>query len=289
MQYALVNGKKSLATSGARAICPTCGADMVAKCGPRVIHHWAHSRRKDCDPWWENETPWHREWKEKFPEECREVSHIDSAGEIHRADIKTPTGIVIEVQHSTLSEVERKSRELFYQNLVWIVDGIKYRRNFHLGCILPDPSVELFQDIVWHQLNRSAYRWFPKSEYESTPCYSKMSEISKFYPGITKSDLRHSQQLVIQVYDGKDLEEEVRNHYNGHHQFYWTRPRQMWLDAKCPVYLDFGEEVLYKLDTYDETGLKCVRLVSKQKLIQDAMVESNAENIAIGSCFVLEP
>ena len=56
-----------------------------------------------------------------FPAECREVLHVDATGEIHRADTKTPTGIVLEVQHSTMSEDERKSRELFYQNLVWIL------------------------------------------------------------------------------------------------------------------------------------------------------------------------
>jgi hypothetical protein len=77
---------------------------MVAKCGPRVMHHWAHAGRRNCDPWWENETPWHREWKNLFPEDCREVSHTAPDGEVHRADIKTPAGIVIEVQHSNMTD-----------------------------------------------------------------------------------------------------------------------------------------------------------------------------------------
>ena len=49
--------------------------------------------------------------EEQVPEECREISHVASDGEIHRADIKTPTGIVIEVQHSAMTDTGRLSRE----------------------------------------------------------------------------------------------------------------------------------------------------------------------------------
>jgi len=55
MQYALVEGARQEASPGAKGLCPTCGAAMVAKCGPRVIHHWAHAGRRNCDPWWEND------------------------------------------------------------------------------------------------------------------------------------------------------------------------------------------------------------------------------------------
>jgi hypothetical protein len=77
---------------------------MVAKCGPRVIHHWADASRRDRDPWWENETAWHREWKSLFPPECGEVYHNAPNGEVHRADIKTPTGVAIEIQHSAMTD-----------------------------------------------------------------------------------------------------------------------------------------------------------------------------------------
>ena len=280
MQYALVDGKRSEAQKGESATCPTCGAEMVAKCGPRVMHHWAHSSRRDCDPWWKNETPWHRAWKETFPEECREVSHVDGYGEIHRADIKTPAGIVIEVQHSTMSEGERESRELFYQNLIWVLDGRSFRRNFHLGCMLPDPNVDIFRDIVWHKFNRTAYRLSVVPEHESTPCFSRISEIETIYPGITKTDLRHRSDLSMEIHGSDKLGEVVKENYKGHHQFHWIRQRKMWLDTTCPIYLDFGEEILYKLEIYDETGMRCVRLVAKRQFIHDAMVETCAEDIA---------
>ena len=164
MQYALVGDRRSEAIRDARGICPDCGAAMLAKCGPRVMHHWAHVSRSNCDPWWENETEWHREWKGQFPKECRELSHTAPDGEIHRADIKTPTGIVIEVQHSTMTDKERESRESFYRNLVWILNGRSFRKSFHLGCMLPDPSDEGVEDIVWNQNARSAYRGLKANE-----------------------------------------------------------------------------------------------------------------------------
>jgi competence protein CoiA len=116
MQIAIVDDKRTEAFPGGRGVCPICDSKTIAKCGPRVMHHWAHYRVKDCDPWWENETQWHRDWKNRFPVDCREVSHIAKDGEIHRADIKTPTGIVIEIQHSSMTDAERIFREEFYQN-----------------------------------------------------------------------------------------------------------------------------------------------------------------------------
>ena len=111
-----------------RGNCPICGAVTIAKCGSKIINHWAHFRLKDCDPWWENETQWHRDWKNNFPLECREISHTAPDGEIHRADVKTPTGIIVELQHSPISDKERISREEFYKNLVWVIDGEEFKK-----------------------------------------------------------------------------------------------------------------------------------------------------------------
>ena len=59
-----------------------------------------------------------------FPEDWREVVHVDErTGEKHIADVKTPSGLVIEFQHSPLDYEEMISREAFYQNMIWVVDG----------------------------------------------------------------------------------------------------------------------------------------------------------------------
>ncbi len=268
MQLALVNEQKVEAFPGGRGVCSICGAETIAKCGPRIIHHWAHYRLKDCDPWWENETVWHREWKNKFPLECREVSHLAEDGEIHRADVKTTTGIVIEIQHSPMTDAERISREEFYGNLVWIIDGTTFKDNFDIYHMLPDPNSELAQDLVWSKAKRHM-------NGSNAGLFFRLSEAKKDDPSITKANLRGGQ-----IHGICEIEGDVKRSYSGYHQYDWVRPRNTWLEATCPVYIDFGNEYLVKLDRYDESGLSCVRKVSKRKFVHDVMVEDRAENIA---------
>jgi hypothetical protein len=188
MQYALVDGKLQDPFFGGRGVCPICGALAIAKCGPRVLHHWAHAGRRNCDPWWESETEWHRAWKNHFPEDCREVSHTASDGEIHRADIKTPTGIIIEVQHSAMTDLERQSREAFYANLVWVIDGRSFRDNFDIYHLLPDPDSDIAQDIVWAKASRPM-------QGAANGLFFRLSEGRRDYPeaNITRATLRFGQ------------------------------------------------------------------------------------------------
>jgi hypothetical protein len=268
MQYALVDGERNEAFPGGTGSCPTCAAAMVAKCGPRIIHHWAHRGRRNCDPWWENETEWHREWKNRFPEDCREISHTAPDGEIHRADIKTPTGIYIEVQHSSMTDAERESREAFYQNLVWVIDGTPFRKNFDIYHMLPDPASELAPDLVWAKAARH-------TAGANCGMFFRVSANQEHYPGVTKATLRGG--LIESL---ERIRPEVEASYRGHHQYDWVRPRKTWLDAKCPVYIDFGDEWLARLEVYDETELRCIRLVAKQKFVHDVMTETRGLNIA---------
>lgn len=268
MQFALVNNEKVAAFPKGRGFCPICRAEAIAKCGPRIIHHWAHHRVSDCDPWWENETQWHREWKNLFPVECREVSHAADDGEVHRADVKTPTGIVIEVQHSTMTDAERISREEFYKNLVWVVDGSVFRKNFDIYHMLPDPKSEVAQDLVWSKAKRHLHG-------SNSGLFFRLSESIRENPAVTKKTLNAGW-----IHGIHEIEDQVIQSYNGYHQYDWVRPRKTWLDAKCPVYIDFGDEHLVKLDRYDESGLECVRLVSKHKFVHDVMVEDHTDKIA---------
>lgn len=126
MKYALVNGQRAEPTKGAKGTCEVCGSEMIAKICKDKIDHWAHKSKQDCDPWWENETLWHREWKNCFDSEWQEVVHKDDAtGEIHKADVTTPFGWTIEFQHSHMNDEERESRNKFYKKIAWVVDGTK--------------------------------------------------------------------------------------------------------------------------------------------------------------------
>jgi competence protein CoiA len=114
-------GEKVRATPSRTAICPECGGKVIAKCGSINIWHWAHRSFVACDPWCEGETEWHLYWKSLFPKEYVEVPVVVS-GVRHRADVKTPNGIIIEFQHSSLSVLDIRAREMFYQNMIWVFD-----------------------------------------------------------------------------------------------------------------------------------------------------------------------
>ena len=60
MKFAIVNGTKCEAIKRVKGFCLRCGSELIAKCGEVRINHWAHKGTRNCDPWWENETNWHR-------------------------------------------------------------------------------------------------------------------------------------------------------------------------------------------------------------------------------------
>jgi len=163
MRYALVSGQKLEAQPGLKGICANCSGEMVAKCGRIKIWHWSHKGRPPCDPWWEPETEWHRAWKNHFPVEWQEVIQIDLAtGEKHIADVRNPYGLVIEFQHSAIKFEERNSREKFYGEMIWVVDGKRNEFdevNFNLGRggrIQDDP---LAYQINWWGRSKFLHNW----------------------------------------------------------------------------------------------------------------------------------
>lgn len=130
MKFALVNGCKIEPQPKLRGVCTGCQSEMVAKCGTVKVWHWSHKSKIPCDSWWEPETQWHRDWKNKFPQEWQEsIHHDEQSGEKHIADVRTEYGLVIEFQHSHLMPEERNARERFYKNMVWVVDGTRLKND----------------------------------------------------------------------------------------------------------------------------------------------------------------
>lgn len=129
MLYAWVDDeRRAPRAKGERTACRDCGGLLSAVMPVENAPHWRH-KAGECDPWSEPEGPWHLGWKERFDLSCREIGLIDAAtGERHRADILcaagTPKATVLELQHSSISEEERASREAFYRQerrMFWLV------------------------------------------------------------------------------------------------------------------------------------------------------------------------
>ena len=122
-----------LATPGVLGYCPVCGEQLVAKCGEVKEWHWSHKNDTICDHWWENKSPWHVEWQNKFPEDCQEVYF----GE-HIADIATDN-IVIEFQKSPLPAEDIEARTEFYlryrKAMRWVVNTEGFECNVRFSHI----------------------------------------------------------------------------------------------------------------------------------------------------------
>lgn len=129
MLYAWVGDqKRAPLAKGERTTCRDCGGLLTAVVPVENTPHWRH-KAGDCDPWSEPEGPWHLGWKELFDISCREIALRDPmSGELHRADVLvgsgTPRATVLELQHSSISEDERNTREAFYRRghrMFWLV------------------------------------------------------------------------------------------------------------------------------------------------------------------------
>lgn len=245
MKYSILNGIRAPASPKAKGICPLCGADTRAKCGSKIIWHWAHISRKDCDPWWENETDWHRQWKNNYPDEWQEVVLFDTrSGEKHIADIKSDSGLVIEFQNSPMTPEELASREAFYGQMIWVVNGIPFKDRFHVLDPLPDPKSEFAKDLGF----------FPQRFNMRGRIYYRPSE-------------KVEGSTMVECYSMLGIMEQILKNHVGHYLFDWVRPKSVWFEAKAPIYFDFGEEWLYELCIYDTRGLTCIRKTRKKEFI----------------------
>jgi len=164
MQFANVNGIKARPEPTLRATCPHCGSEMISRCGRVKVWHWSHIRNPHCDRWWESETQWHRDWKNCFPVEWQEISHTDpTTRELHIADVKNPFGLVVEFQHSRLKPEEREARENFYDEMVWVVDGLRGELDeswFNMGLSrTPIQKSPLAYQVKWWGQSRLLHDW----------------------------------------------------------------------------------------------------------------------------------
>lgn len=163
MRYAYVENVKTEAAKGLRGVCQCCGAEVVPKCGKFKIHHWAHKSKDTCDPWWENESEWHRKWKNHFPRECQEVVFkAAQTQEKHIADVYSPKGWVIEFQSYSIDPNEVAARENFYAQMIWVVNGVKNEFDkiyFDMSIYAPHTNDPTLRNIKWVGRSKLLAKW----------------------------------------------------------------------------------------------------------------------------------
>jgi hypothetical protein len=235
MQYALVRGIRSEPLKGEKGICEGCHSEVIAKCGSIKIHHWAHRNIQDCDSWYEPETEWHRDWKNCFPIEYREVPLTNPlTNERHRADIHTAKGVTIEFQNSPISVDERRSRDEFYERIIWVVNGAKFKDNFRLICNIPNPTSPLLNDFSIANLPKGAI--VSKDGKDTLRLFRKPAHEFDF-----DADRELRVGDIEEIYELMDKSEPI------YWLFDWKYKQVLWFSSKAHVFFDFGDEHLYWL------------------------------------------
>jgi hypothetical protein len=244
MQYAKLGNERVLPIKGIRAVCPQCNGEVLSKCGSIKIHHWAHVI-KDCDSWAEPITDWHIGWQSLVPEENREVT----VG-CHRADIKLNSGLVVEVQHSSISSEMIAERESFYKNMFWIFDARAYAHRFiHV-------PYNMHQEAIVKLLET------PINEFSSSGPLDINRRINvgsrEIYSQIKRITIKN---FVVQ--------ESVAI------SFKWLKEKPSILTCKKPVFFDVGGCNLLYINNDESSRYKADGYIIPKKWITDVFSDEN--------------
>ena len=113
--------------------CPVCSEEVIAKCGSVNVWHWAHKTSTDC-PGAKLETYWHRQMKEKFPEDQREA--------IVRNHLGTVIADAYDKETNTMYEFDFKNQltteEINKKNDIYRASGYKVIWVFHVDDSITD-------------------------------------------------------------------------------------------------------------------------------------------------------
>lgn len=124
------------AERGLEYFCPGCDEVVTLKKGSRVIHHFAHKPGADCD-FATGETVRHMVMKQVVADNLAAHAEIEVPvlGR-RRADVLVDVDgqrVVVECQHSALSEEEVEQREFDYNlvgPLVWVLDSSLFFKHY---------------------------------------------------------------------------------------------------------------------------------------------------------------
>lgn len=255
--------------SGQKGKCPLCKGTLIGKCGEIYAWHWQHLHDTNCDPWKEHETEWHRNWKAKFPSDWQEVI-IEKEGEKHIADIRTPDGIIIEFQNSSISTSTITIREDFYRNMIWVVNAKEFKDNFKIRSVVKSLLRDVEQSVY------SELKWLEDS-------YAK--DIKSIENDIEKNEKEKISIFQNIKYNTEKIEKlnEVLNKHKG----FTNTVIEKWVNKEW--FLDsLTYDITYKINTEHKTQLQNIseQIFKLQKDIK--LAEKNLEDITNLENFQIE-
>ena len=259
MEYALYNGLRTAAQPALKGICEHCGGDVIAKCGSKKIWHWAHVSIENCDSWYEPETAWHRSWKHAFGESCSEI-RVVKENLYHIADVINKNGIVFEFQNSSISSEMIAAREQFYgEKMVWVIHGQSFKNNFRIRdeTYINHWEIKILNEFDSAQ-NYPAFNhtliiedWRVKNEHIIRLLkqigFMHSTDASIYYLPLNGVIHKNSleEHIGLQIKELYEKHKLIQDFTKSH--FIWLHPRRSWEEAQRPVFIDFGEDYLYRV------------------------------------------
>ncbi|WP_291125068.1 hypothetical protein [Flavobacterium sp. UBA6031] len=210
------NNRSEPLFSGQKARCPLCGGTLVGKCGDIYTWHWQHTNDRECDPWKEHETLWHRKWKAKFPKIQQEVI-IERNGEKHIADVKTKNNTVIEFQNSSISTTTIEIREAFYGKMIWVINAQSFKENFKIRSIVSSAlrNIEEESSSELEHIKKSYSTFIKDIETKLNEIYSdKNLKESEYNAKKTKKEKLESSKSQIDILHDSIIESIKARQFN---------------------------------------------------------------------------
>lgn len=266
--------------TGQRAVCPGCGEEVLSKCGEIIAWHWAHIGGADCVAS-EGMTQWHKDWQDLTPKAWQEIIGRDIDGAVvHRADIRLPSGLIVEIQRSPISVADIESREDYWKRIVWIRhgEGLKLLINGQ------DPSE--IQPHTWPNLKakiakrrqelRGKKRTVERISY-STPidisqAKAKLISLANFL----RSELKEVSATEKRLALGASICFEVRGIpiVLGVSSFAWKIKRPSWDAHTAPIWIDLpGSDCMALINSPDHLT-SCI--VAPRSIVQ-ALLEQGID------------
>jgi len=233
------------------------------------VHHWAHKNDLNCDSWREPETEWHRQWKNRFPNDWQEVVKFDKEGNKHVADVFNPKiDLVIEFQNSNIATNEILTREAFYQKMIWVVNAHKYDiaimglddycdyNVIKLKKLFTNERKDISSKTRLDKKNILNNFGNPRKE-EAIEKLGKIKELEKFLDKTLMEieSIKHLSKLshfarYIENFEYYVRENKVQQIEPKYIQYSWRHRSKVWSWATKPVFLDLGDKLILIKDSF---------------------------------------
>ena len=247
--------------------------------GKAVVHSFK-------DSWnYEPMSQWHLDWQDKFTNAQREA-YIQKDGVIHRADILTNSNVVIEVQNSAISQHDIWEREVFYDKLIWVINGYRFKSNL------------LFKHDIFRRSKFFLNKYWEIDKVDGEYCliidvpyYDEYGNLlatlkeNQFTYWQDKKWIKRNEKYldndIIRALYSVDMDISINSYYREYRKievkyrpgivFTWKRFHKCWIDVlsdNCQLFIDLNNGFLLMIiDLYKE-GKGYGRFIPKEQFIK---------------------